>query len=526
MIAKDLSIFEIEESGNNESGIALALVMLVLLSLSILIISVHYTNVTQTQATANYLNSTQAFYIAEAGIQRTIDWFSHKYTKPDWSSTTLNNRLYPNQLDGGKLVTILSEGEGSTFPITSFVSGSPESYQEYLQATNSLSSTTTPGLEGKYRVTATLLSTRLVEAFPSGQQRVERWRIESVGVLRNSANGAELATSENVAVIETLLKPSFMHAICSDGFNMNGQPLIDSYDSANGSYGGTNKDGPASLGSYSSSTGPFEFGNVEIGGAIDIPPPYQSADDDEPCIQAEQGCGENYCPEMASVPNFFTPTSGNSTPPFLAYSSDDCTFKIGERGECPNIINEAKADKVEGGMIGLANVPKFTGKGTASFWAKVIGKGVTIDNDTGRTGDGPLNIFVDKIESSVNIKNRVPADRNPVNIFVKSEIKMSGGDAINGNNGIGVNTLGLRLFLAPGVRFTISGNSSVTGIVYGPDLSIDVGNGKVDFYGVIMAGDLFRKNGSMGGVHFDRRLEQFAMTVFNFVPNSQVRRIF
>jgi Tfp pilus assembly protein PilX len=509
-----------------ESGIALALVLLVLLSLSVLIISAHYTNVTQTYASSNYRNSTQAYFIAEAGIQRTIDWFSHKYIPPDWKTTSLKDTVYPNLLttDPAVLVILLSEGTGSTFPVSGMVSGSADSFQEYLQATNKIEATTIPGLEGRYTIRTTLLSTKMVDIFPSGQQRVERWRIESTGLLRNNKTGNELARADNVAVIETMVKPAFLHAICADSFDLNGQTVIDSYDSTAGAYGGSNSGGPASLGSYSNSTGPFDFGNVEIEGSIDIPPPYQSAPDEEPCNQGTEGCGTNYCPELPPVPNFSIGKGGKS--PYRAYSSADCTFTFGTPGSCPSVITGATGDDVNGGTISLANAPGFTGSGAASFWAKEIGGNVLIDNNTGRIGDGPLNVFVEEIDGSVRIKNRAPAQRNSVNIFVKTKIKLSGGDSINGTPFPGANVSGLRLFLAPGVKVTISGNADITAIIYGPDVTADLGNGKVDFYGVVIAGDLFRKNGTTGGIHFDRQLEESAFSVFNFVPNSEVRRIY
>jgi hypothetical protein len=513
-----------------ESGVALVFVMLVLLSLSALIISAHYTTVSQTQSTANYRNATQAYYIAEAGIQRTIDWFSHKYTPPDWTITTLNRSIYPNLLDGSgeRKVILKSEETGSTFPISSIISD----FQSYLQLSNNLKTTATPGLEGHYIVETTLLSTRMVNIFLSGLRPVERWRIKSRGIIRSSERGNELARADNIAVIETLVGPAFTHAICADGYDLNGSPTIDSYDSSSGlAYGETNSDGvtnsggPASVGSYNDSAGPFDFGNIDIGGAIDIPPAYHSETSEEPCNQADQGCGTNYCPDFPPVPNFTTVTNGKSAP-YYAYSSADCTFEPTKPGSCPGVIPDATGKKIEVGTISLAKAPGFTGSGPASFWADEIGKGVTIDNATGRTGDGPLNIFVNRINGSVNIINRAPAEKNPVNIFVKDEIRMSGNDNINGNTGLGVNTLGLTLLLSPGVKFTISGNSTVTGIVYGPNQKIDVGNGKVDFYGAVIGGDEFIKNGSNGGIHFDRRLEGTGLMVFNFVPTADVRRIY
>src|SRR5690242_6645271 len=98
----------------SESGVALAIVALVLLMLTVLIISSHYTLLSQITTSSNYRYSTQAFYIAEAGIQRSIDFFSYQYDPPtpgttsDWedASVGLNTRVYPNQFGTNKQVIL------------------------------------------------------------------------------------------------------------------------------------------------------------------------------------------------------------------------------------------------------------------------------------------------------------------------------------------------------------------------------------------------------------------------------------
>src|ERR1041385_7939586 len=92
---------KIVQARSDEAGIALITVALVLLLLTGLLTTAYYTMVSQTISTGNYRTSTQAYYIAEAGLQRTIDWFSHQYNAPtDWSVYGLQTDKYPNVMVG------------------------------------------------------------------------------------------------------------------------------------------------------------------------------------------------------------------------------------------------------------------------------------------------------------------------------------------------------------------------------------------------------------------------------------------
>src|ERR1043166_3289866 len=81
----------------NEKGVALVIVSLVLLLLTVLIISANYMTLSQVNSTSNYRLSTQGFYVAEAGVQRSIQWFSYYYTPQNWP--TLNTAIYPAQVN-------------------------------------------------------------------------------------------------------------------------------------------------------------------------------------------------------------------------------------------------------------------------------------------------------------------------------------------------------------------------------------------------------------------------------------------
>lgn len=555
-----------------QTGAALAIVSLILLVLTILIISAHYTTIVQTTSSASYRDNTQAFYVAEAGIQRTLDWFIHRYTQaglqpsptspPDWSAVTGTNKiptatanqgdaLYPNRMGNGNMVILTTtdiSNPSATFP-TITKTGGPlvgtsvnvlTDFRDYLNATNNFTSTATTStsgsLRGRYSVTATLLSTKLISSLTGQQQRVERWKITSVGTWANypgssTTPNAILASAENVAIIETLTKPFASHAICANTFNFNGSPTIDSYDSNTGAYNSptTNKNGDASLGSFANSTGPFDRGGVTLlpNGQFDIPPAFRSG---LGCKTTSTGvnCGDNYCPDLDPIPSFslpnFTTSNGAGTNPYTAMSTPAACAT----GPCPNppvptSTCTSCAKTINGGTITVPN----GATGDYSFWAQSITGAVTINNKPTGRQPGALNIFVQSMGNN-NQDIVVNSDiNNPVNIYIIGDFDFRGNARFNSPNGQeGKNVSGVRIYATTTSSFTLgsSGNTHITGIVYAPNAA-SVVNGTGDFYGVIFT-DSFRKNGTSGGVHYDRNLGSQFVKVFSFVPQTQVRRIY
>lgn len=543
-----------------QTGAALAIVSLILLVLTILIVSSHYTTIVQTTSSASYRDTSQAFYIAEAGVQRTIDWFTHRYadstlrlqpspaSPPDWPAMSPSiptgtlgqgDTLYPNRNSGGNLVVLTTNATGSTFPTVTKSSGTTvnmvSDFQAYLASTNNVTSTATGNLQGTYQVTATLLSTKLVAGFTGPSQRVERWRISSIGTWGTTS--ATLARAENTAVIETLTTPLFSHAICANSFDFNGSPDIDSYSSASGAFKSptSNQNGTTSIGSFATSTGPFSRGNVDLmgltptDGQFDVPTTYQPGLG----CGSSVNCGQNFCPTLPAIPTFtLAPfTAGNATSnkgaganPYTAISTPAACAS----GTCPTATTPLSSctacfRDISGGTI---QVPSGA-SGDYSFWAQTITGNVTINNKNSRSTPGALNIFVESMSNN-NADITVTSDKdNPVNIYITGDFDFKGNARFNSPSGSeGLNTEGLKVFATTTGAFTLgsSGNTNITGIVYAPNAS-SVVNGTGDFYGVIIT-NTFRKNGTSGGVHFDRQLANDYLTVFGFVPQTQVRRIY
>jgi Tfp pilus assembly protein PilX len=243
-----------------ERGVALAIAAMALLLLTLLIVSAHYTMVSQTATTSSYRYTTQAFYVAQAGTQRAIDWFNSQYISPSWKSLSpaLVDTSYPNSWNSAPVV-LTSTGTGTNFPVSN-------TFQAYVNSENNLTLKSLPGVTGQYSVTATLLSVQLVDSQP-----VERWRIVTVGNLITPATNAQLASMENVAVIEKLTLGATISAVCADSLNFTGNVTTGSYNSASGAVNIQNSNGNVST--FKNSQGPISFkGSTQINGSLNLAP--------------------------------------------------------------------------------------------------------------------------------------------------------------------------------------------------------------------------------------------------------------
>lgn len=573
-------------------GAALAIVSLILLVLTILIISAHYTTIVQTTSSANFRDTSQAFYVSEAGIQRSLDWFTHRYAQgnlqptpaspPDWPNIPgMNNiptgangqgdRLYPNKMANNNLVILTNDSTGtitSTFPTVTKSGGTlsgmsvdtATDFRNYLNATNDFESTATNSvsgkLKGRYIVTATLLSTKLISSLTGQSQRVERWRISSTGTWANFANGSttpgvELARSENVAIIETLTKSDLSHAICTNNFRFNSGTTVDSYDSAMGPYGTGNSGGATAIGAFETTTsGTFDRGNQTLpGGQFDIPSPPTSFGFNG-CGMPGVSCGGNFCPPTPPIPtpnfaNFGTgllPLDiGLGVPPlYVALPTiNACKPNCPTAPALDTCTACAREIELGGGINKTLTIGGISGD--FSFWVKDIKNGsggsgdLIIDNLTPRrvgsiipiSNQGTLNIYVENI--STNNRNIIVMSdiSNPVNIYVKTTFAFGG----NANFNSSTNPGGVKVFYigTGGLDVSAGGNPAISCILIAPNAQV-TNSGSSAFYGAIVADD-FRRNGGgsatqQAGVHFDRQLANEFSTIFSFVPQTQVRRIF
>src|ERR1051326_2073719 len=217
----------------SEKGVALIVVMLVLLLLSVLVTSGVYTMVSESKASGSFVTANQAFYFAEAGVQRAIDWFSHRYS-PLSPIPGLDDSRYPAQLSGSPVTIIYNVPAAvATYPSATQTAD----FVNFLAATdNSALPLTNNGggsLIGKYSITARLLATSTVNDLFRGPTTIERWRIEATGTVNNGS--ATLATSQVSTIIEAYAVPFVSKALCASSIDFSSTSHTDSFDSDTGS---------------------------------------------------------------------------------------------------------------------------------------------------------------------------------------------------------------------------------------------------------------------------------------------------
>lgn len=490
--------------GTSQKGVVLVIVTLALVLLTAIITSAHYTIVSQTTSSSSYRLSTQAFYVAEAGTQRAMDWFSHKYNPVPITATTT---VYPPKISGSDIVITNINGSSGNYPDSTVRT----SFQSYLGLNTASSGTAnnfqiitgTSGansVTGQYIVTATLLSTKQIKVFPGIPKTAEKWRIDSTGRLLNGA--VELARADNSTIIETLVTPALGNAVCvKDSFDFNGKAPVDSYDSVKGVYDATtNGKGPANVGSFSAPQGPFDISGStpSFNGSINIP----GTRPERPniCDYASNKCGETTCdvpdtpvfvdtltypptadlnerdrgrpvtPAANSIPfNFASPKyykavscptgclTTNDCAPTSTITSNNTTYGDGTGTAFGPIIEKITGQGGNGSKIDL---PTTDFEGDACIWINTINfetgtdKGILIDNLSKRRAGtkGALNIFVSNVTSgNRQLINIVSNKDNPVNMYVRSSLTLSGNVNMNTGSVSGAtyatqNNQGLKIF--------------------------------------------------------------------------------
>lgn len=564
--------------GTSQRGVVLVVVTLALVLLTAIITSAHFTIVSQTTSSSSYRLSTQAFYVAEAGAQRAIDWFSHNYTPTD-NSGTITLTTYPPTISSNPVTFTNIAGVTATYPNSTLRTN----FQSYLGSTTAASGTpnnfqivTGVGggnpVIGQYIVTATLLSAKQIKVFPGIPKTAEKWRIDSTGRVLNGA--VELARADNSAIIETLVTPAVNNAVCvKDSFDFNGPAPVDSYDSSIGNYGTGNKNGEANIGSFANPAGPFTIGGPSPGFTGSISIPDTRSERPAICAKASGGCMNNSCdsPDVVAFVDSVSYPPNNATaagisdnyasPSFYkavscptgCLTSNDCAptgvINSTNSGGSPYgpIIQQILGQGGGGSKIGLPS--GFTG-GDACMWVNALDfsgggtKSITIDNLTNRPSGnkGALNIFVSSMTSKNNQTIKIISNKdNPVNIYVrnsvdfKGDVNMNTGSGVTGATHASQNNQGLKIFgksTNPSTGMpvttgpTIDIDSVISAIVYAPR-SVMTWSGNQDLYGAVIA-KTFRNNGGgggSGGIHYDKQLSKDFVNIFNFVPANQIRRI-
>ena len=256
---------------DDERGAALVMALLALCAFSLLTAAIAFTVQGETKSSANYKYGQGAYYVANAGIQRSLAWFNSGYT-PAVAAYTYASTRDALQFGGQDVVLGGQTGVTSNYPnstmATSFTSvlGQPKT----LIGDSSNATLTS----GDYTSNATLLRSTAgtfldTTTFTTGASALERWRIDAFGWWGTAAN--PLGTSEVSAVIERTASPFWDKAVwVRTSANFSGNPVgsyVDAYDSALGPYGGTNisntsfgSNGSVTLGGFARINGDLFYG--------------------------------------------------------------------------------------------------------------------------------------------------------------------------------------------------------------------------------------------------------------------------
>ena len=146
-----------------ESGIALVVALLTLLVLSTLAAGIIFVTQSGIWSTANYKAVTQARFEAEAGLQRTVQWFNTSYTGAGVTYGTSTDGNANPTWNGQPVVLSAVTGTSSNFPTTSVSQSYNTTLHPDLNAT---------GVTGSYSTMATLLR---------AQGTSETWQVTSQG---------------------------------------------------------------------------------------------------------------------------------------------------------------------------------------------------------------------------------------------------------------------------------------------------------------------------------------------------------
>jgi Tfp pilus assembly protein PilX len=259
-----------------EKGSALIFALLAILVLSVLAATVMFTSQSQVWTSLNYRQTAQARYVAEAGVQATINWLGNStgstaYPPPTMASsyTGFTVTAYP--------VLCAATGNGCSSTTAPVMLSSTSGNSNYYDLTGAVAnnfaavaSGTVSGITGaSYKTTATLLrmpTATTVVSWLSGPAP-QTWQITSVGTVQ----GVTTSTVQVVETFDRITVPVFTNGLettspaCGSVTFASSGSYTDSYNSNlnNGAYS-TTTNSQASGGNVGTN------GNVYLGSGVTV----------------------------------------------------------------------------------------------------------------------------------------------------------------------------------------------------------------------------------------------------------------
>lgn len=320
-----------------QSGVALIFALIVLFVLSALAAGVMATTQTEIWSTANYRTTTQARYIAEAGIQQAISYLTTKNSAiqtqvaniPTDSTCTTTQTPQPVPVMCGSSKNIVFVQSSSSDPVTNIAASTASTYftaaniadfQSKVGTSSSSFSGLNNGAGGHYSVAAQLLSVRTDPASGLAQM----WKLISVGTVPTMFGSSKVQVVETFEVLttntggDTNLYVNGGVAASSTAcgaISVSGGSSLQSYDS---SLLGTRKL-PTSFNSYGNTVitqGSVNFSNGTIYGSLETPRTGDTYGTS--CPTSTSAVNVNGNPNQQSVngvPGITASGSGWGTPP-------------------------------------------------------------------------------------------------------------------------------------------------------------------------------------------------------------------
>jgi len=213
-------------SDKNEQGVALVVTLLFLMALGVLSAALVSTSHNEMKTSAAYKYSQQAFYVANAGVQRSVEWYANIYGNPiPYSYDPTTN---PVEFGSDPVLLAGKDGDSSVYPDESV---SSDFHNRFHNASLQADSRNM----GVYAVNATLVKHIPTQFLNPAdfehpiQSAIERWEISSIGYWGSA--GDPLGIAQITAIVENSGGAFFDRALWGiDGVDMGGESSVDSYD--------------------------------------------------------------------------------------------------------------------------------------------------------------------------------------------------------------------------------------------------------------------------------------------------------
>jgi hypothetical protein len=249
----------------SEQGAALISTLLFLMAMGVLSTALVFTVQNEMKSSAAYKYNQQAFFVANGGVQRAVDWYAHSYT-PNIAASYDTNTV-PVKYSGDSVMLAGREGYSSVYPSGEIVSEFTSEFRDQpLSAGSGNSGVCSLNATMLKHQPTTFLNPTTFQPLPSA---VERWRLNSVGYWGTIAR--PLGIAQITAEIENSGHSLFDRALWGiHSVDLIGGAYIDSYNPALGLWNAATNSG--ALGAIGSNGSVVGDGGMEIHGSAAFGP--------------------------------------------------------------------------------------------------------------------------------------------------------------------------------------------------------------------------------------------------------------